>query len=252
MDPPWSIEMHYYKHYVPLYEVYWKATPSVRRRLLDKVNSHLNLLHSSTSKPVSKQLFVQDIFIEAIKKVRERYEDVRDCIEATPIVSVNGALLLSFEQILAYIQRKLEVLHQTLPSTYCLIHGDCQFSNVMINPGTEDLLFVDPRGYFGTTNLVGVPQYDSAKVLFALTGYDVFDKLVVESLCIENGDLTLPEIPLEEGIWASITLEVVLMLSIWLANAHCFQANPAKAVLSHSYARYLATLVYRSDRSEIK
>ncbi len=252
MEAPRCIEMEFYKNYSPLYEVYWNSTPDVRQYIVKQVSRSLDALHNVETKTVSKEIIERDLQCETVEKIQLRFHDIKECIDSTPIVSVEKIPLLSMEQLLAYIGKKIKMFQQDLPLTYYFLHGDCQFSNVLYNKETQDLLFVDPRGYFGNTKLFGLPQYDSAKLLFALTGYDVFDKMIVESLDIQNGDLTLPAIPMEKGVLSSITFEVILMLTIWLANAHCFRSNPAKTVLSHSYARYLGTLVYMSDTSLIK
>ena len=35
----------------------------------------------------------------------------------------------------------------------------------------NEIIFIDPRGYFGNTKLYGLKQYDFAKLLFGLSGY---------------------------------------------------------------------------------
>ena len=62
-----------------------------------------------------------------------------------------------------------------LPEKFCLIHGDCTFSNMMLrSDGTP--VMIDPRGYFGTTEFFGDPAYDWVKVYYSLVGnYDQFN-----------------------------------------------------------------------------
>ncbi len=55
------------------------------------------------------------------------------------------------------------------------IHGDCTFSNLMIRD-TGDPVLIDPRGYFGFTQLYGDVRYDWAKLYYSLVGnYDRFN-----------------------------------------------------------------------------
>ncbi|MDY0236838.1 MAG: phosphotransferase [Gudongella sp.] len=56
-----------------------------------------------------------------------------------------------------------------------LIHGDCTFSNIMLRDGRDPVL-LDPRGYFGRTEIMGDPLYDWAKLYYSLYGnYDQFN-----------------------------------------------------------------------------
>jgi hypothetical protein len=58
---------------------------------------------------------------------------------------------------------------------FAFIHGDCTFSNMMLRVGCEPV-FIDPRGYFGNTELFGDVNYDWAKLYYSLVGnYDKFN-----------------------------------------------------------------------------
>jgi len=63
----------------------------------------------------------------------------------------------------------LEIAH------FNLIHGDCTFSNMMLTKDYQPKL-IDPRGYFGGTQLFGDVDYDWAKLYYSLVGnYDQFN-----------------------------------------------------------------------------
>ena len=58
---------------------------------------------------------------------------------------------------------------------FVLLHGDCTFSNMMLR---EDMtpVVIDPRGYFGYTEMYGDTAYDWAKLYYSLVGdYDRFN-----------------------------------------------------------------------------
>jgi GTP:adenosylcobinamide-phosphate guanylyltransferase/aminoglycoside phosphotransferase len=58
---------------------------------------------------------------------------------------------------------------------FTFIHGDCTFSNTMID-NEGKIIFIDPRGYFGFTELYGDAAYDWAKVYYSINGdYDQFN-----------------------------------------------------------------------------
>ncbi|MDR1901928.1 MAG: NTP transferase domain-containing protein [Treponema sp.] len=66
-------------------------------------------------------------------------------------------------------------------ASFAFIHGDCTFSNLMTDDNLR-VIFLDPRGYFGFTELYGDTAYDWAKVFYSLNGdYDQFN----------NGNFTL-------------------------------------------------------------
>ena len=61
---------------------------------------------------------------------------------------------------------------------FTVIHGDCTFSNIMFretDEGREPIL-IDPRGYFGFTELYGDAKYDWAKLYYSVVGnFDQFN-----------------------------------------------------------------------------
>jgi hypothetical protein len=122
---------------------------------------------------------------------------------------------------------------------------------VLYNPSTEHIAFIDPRGYFGSIELYGMAEYDTAKVIFALSGYDVFDNMDTVVLDIQDDTLHISNLfqlgeegEEEEGkgvIFKPDDIASVLAISVWLGNAHCFKHNPPKTVFSYFYAMYLAS-----------
>jgi hypothetical protein len=89
--------------------------------------------------------------------------------------------------------------------------------------------------------LYGIAEYDFAKIRFALSGYDIFDNMIVDTLIIDGSNLTLPNIFQIDNVFEKDDIVSVLTISIWLGNAHCFKHQPPKAMFSYFYAMYLAT-----------
>lgn len=243
-----SLVMPFYTSYVPFHRIFWKVSPEKQQEYLVRIRQELDKLHGACTSPVSRDALRLDLYEEGFAKVLKRYDEVSDLLKNYDIETVNGIKILSFESLLEYVHDKVIDAGKTLSTEYCLIHGDCQFSNLLYSEQEDKFLFVDPRGYFGKSDVFGLPQYDFAKLLFALTGYDIFDSLNIESLQIEKKNLVLPTLPICFDAIRPVTLDTILMVSIWLGNAHCFKDNPAKAALSHFYARFIGTLVYISDR----
>ena len=62
-----------------------------------------------------------------------------------------------------------------MPRSFQFIHGDCTFSNLLLRADGTPVL-IDPRGYFGYTNLYGDAAYDWAKLYYSVVGnYDQFN-----------------------------------------------------------------------------
>ena len=240
-----ELSMKYYPEYISLYKVYNDISDNKKSELKKQIHNNLNILHSSSIKPVSKHTYTNDLIFETSTKLLERIVDVIPIINEYPIVKVNNIVLRSFDELLGLIKTKIDY-YISLKSEYSYvpIHGDCQFNNILYNIETSDMIFIDPRGYFGSSSVFGIPEYDFAKIMFALTGYDVFDNMEINSLNIEGNNLILNDIYLEKDVLQMESFTRYLVLSIWLGNAHCFKDTPLKVAYSYYYAMYLGTLVY--------
>jgi thiamine kinase-like enzyme len=75
-----------------------------------------------------------------------------------------------------FYERELESkLDKLQCNKFTFIHGDCTFSNLMLRDDKEPI-FIDPRGYFGDTELYGDSNYDFAKLYYSIVGnYDRFN-----------------------------------------------------------------------------
>ena len=108
------------------------------------------------------------------RKTMERIAPVRDLIPFADrrIIRINGRNCRN----VFYHKRELEKkLGQVSCQGFCLIHGDCTFSNLMLRENGEPVM-IDPRGYFGYQELYGDPLYDWAKLYYSIVGnYDRFN-----------------------------------------------------------------------------
>ena len=107
-------------------------------------------------------------------KTISRLEKVRNLIPLTnkEYITINGKKCRNIFFYLDEFRKKIENLPQ---KKFCLIHGDCTFSNIILK-NERDPIFIDPRGYFGKCTLVGDPDYDWAKLYYSLYGdYDQFN-----------------------------------------------------------------------------
>lgn len=86
-------------------------------------------------------------------------------------LKVNGKRYGGLESTLKYIKEKLKRLSKRLRPS--VIHGDLCFSNILFDPATNIIKFIDPRGDFFDEGPYGDPRYDWAKLLHSIHGcYD--------------------------------------------------------------------------------
>lgn len=141
-----------------------------KRAVLVKLVDALNALHKAEScKP--------DAFSRNkayYRKTMERIQSVRDLIPFADRkkIRINGRDCRNVFFYKRELERKLGLVSC---QSFCLIHGDCTFSNLMLRENGEPVM-IDPRGYFGYQELYGDPMYDWAKLYYSIVGnYDKFN-----------------------------------------------------------------------------
>ncbi len=107
-------------------------------------------------------------------KTMERLRIIRDLLPFADrrTITINGRECRN----VFFFRHELEKrLQQIACDSFAFIHGDCTFSNLMLRGDAEPVL-IDPRGYFGYTQLYGDSNYDWAKLYYSIAGnYDRFN-----------------------------------------------------------------------------
>jgi fructosamine-3-kinase len=161
------------------------------------------------------------------------------------IKKVNNVEIISFHKLINMIQTQIYILINNKNDYFFVpIHGDCQFNNILYNNDKNEIYFIDPRGYYGDSKIYGIPEYDYAKVLFALSGYDEFDNRQIDNLIINDDNIEIFIDMIDKNILKNNPFEVLLMLSIWLGNSHSFIKNENKAIYSYFISIYLGSLYF--------
>lgn len=235
--------MQYLYNFKPLYTIFKTLN---KTKIVNKINNYLLCLHSFTKKYVTKETYYFHLNLEIETKIIDRAHNILPIIEKyNYIKTVNNIHLIPFEILIAKIKKNIyDIINNTNEYFFVPIHGDCQFNNIMYNIDTEELAFIDPRGYYGENNIFGIPEYDYAKIKFALTGYDEFDNRNIDSLDIQNNNINIFIDFLDKSCINDKSLSTLLMLTIWLSNAHCFLSNENKCIYSYFIALYLGTLYF--------
>ncbi len=226
--------------------VYTYLTRSGKRDewLIKAVIDALTPLHAITSN-VAPDIIARDIMEEAYTKVVSRITQIRPIIEHFKLTHVNGVEIPEGGDAIAVARKCADVLLCDIPQQYSLIHGDTNFSNTLINTSTKAVTFVDPRGYFGKSELYGLAEYDIAKILYAMSGYDELNAHQCFGVDIRNGNIqvtdNLQEWPPEalthftkkHYVWLAI---IYLSLTAYISN----DAN--KVIYAYAKGMYYYTL----------
>jgi hypothetical protein len=235
--------MEYLNNFRPLYTIFKTLN---KTQILLKINQILLSLHSFEKKHVTKEIYYFHLNIEIQTKITDRIQLINPIIEKyNYIKTINNKPIIPFQILISQIRNCIyNILDNKNEYFFVPIHGDCQFNNILYNSETEQIIFIDPRGYYGENNIFGIPEYDHAKIKFALTGYDEFDNRNIEHLDIQNDNINIFIDFLDETILKDKSLSTLLMITIWLSNAHCFLSNENKCIYSYFIALYLGTLYF--------
>ena len=145
-------------------------TREERLDVLGSIMGCLKDLHEIERRPADVTSLYEAYYLKTIR----RLEKVRGLIpfaEKT-LINVNGKACRNVFFVLDSLREKVRSIRC---DHFSLIHGDCTFSNILLEGGKKPML-IDPRGYFGHTEIYGDPNYDWAKLYYSLCGdYDQFN-----------------------------------------------------------------------------
>ena len=224
-----------------------------RKELVVKTLEALDTLHSMLP-PAQFDVDLEhrikrDVEVESKMKLISRCAEIEDVVDAFGwIDGVNGIEVeLTSEAILKLHDFLSEHYAANVP-TYSLVHGDPQFSNTMVDSDGR-IVFIDPRGYFGDTRLYGLADYDKAKVLYSLSGYDEFNSKWDFHVAINDGhiifDIPSPEIDFDLTEMFE-PVHFAWLAVIWIGLAQYIKNDPIKSIAALSHGRFLATKFLKS------
>lgn len=166
-----------------------------KKNILKKLVESLSKLHLSESIPVDtfsvKEAYFNKTFAR-LSKIQDLVPYARE-----KFITVNGRKCRN----VFYYKRELEGAIDKLVCNckkFQFIHGDCTFSNMMLKENGNPVL-IDPRGYFGFTELFGDVRYDWAKLYYSLVGnYDQFN---LKRFRLHIGDNANVELQIKSNNW---------------------------------------------------
>ncbi len=143
-----------------------------KQKILDKLVNSLAHLHNTEKVPADSFSIKEAYF----NKTFDRLSKIQDLIPfgREEYITVNGRKCRNVYFHKRALEKKLDKLVEN-GKEFAFIHGDCTFSNMMVRDNGDPVL-IDPRGYFGYTELYGDERYDWAKVYYSIAGnYDQFN-----------------------------------------------------------------------------
>jgi hypothetical protein len=237
---------------VPIYKIFSDVDAIDKELILNNVFINFKELHS-VKKQVTNEQVILDIKKEAFDKLNTRYDEIERVINSfgKNISVVNG---IEINNDPRFIIKKLfnAILdHYHGVEEYSLIHGDLQMSNSMVNQHSLKVTFIDPRGYFGDTKLYGLADYDIAKILYSLSGYENLNYST--SFYLKNIDeygieFDIPGIKFNAAEMQRFEpIHFLWLAVIWIGLAAYIKNDPVKSVAAHYHGMTLATRFLNGD-----
>jgi beta-phosphoglucomutase-like phosphatase (HAD superfamily)/D-arabinose 5-phosphate isomerase GutQ len=238
--------------YEPLYTIFNNYSIDKKHAILDEIITKLNILHMN-HKLITPDTYKCDFNIEYNKKITTRLQTIEQLIKVFHITHVNNIeITCTINDILNNINNSLSDYFKCT-NKYYMIHGDCQFSNILYNSEINDIKFIDPRGYFGNTPNYGQIEYDYSKIAYALSGYDMFnnnlsfidlnDKNINITMCYDDESISY----LVQKLNIPNKIMFAMIIIHWLGLSEYNKNNVAKCINSYYYGIYLyLTLIENS------
>lgn len=153
-----------------------------KKVILRKLVDALKMLHNSESVDADTFSIKEAYFNKTMNRLAKIEDLVPFAREKT--IKINGKVCRNVFFYKRELEKKLE---QLKCESFSFIHGDCTFSNLMIRENGDPVL-IDPRGYFGYTQMYGDTRYDWAKLYYSVVGnYDMFNLKKFELNLADDG-----------------------------------------------------------------
>jgi hypothetical protein len=263
LDHKNSILIEYKKNYIPVYQYFININKKIKDNsnledtfneikpiVLECIIKKIKYLHSLNVQKIDHLLFFKNLEIEIFDKIIQRKKNIEEFINYFGKISiVNGINISSFEEILDKCKKIIFEYYEKIDKLeYRTIHGDCQFSNILLNNSNiTDICLIDPRGYFGESMIFGPVEYDYAKILYGISGYDAFNAnyFIIDSIDNQSINFEIPQIKFKQKVLNKYFYKIhyAYLVVIWLGLADYNKNNIWKCLASYYHGLYLGTLL---------
>ncbi len=163
--------------------------------ILKKLVTSLKELHGSETVPTDT-FSIKEVYFN---KTFDRLTGIQDLIPygREKEITVNGRKCRNVYYYRRELEKRLDKLVENCPN-FAFIHGDCTFSNMMVREDGDPVL-IDPRGYFGFSELYGDVRYDWAKVYYSIVGN--YDRFNLKRFSLHIGDNADVRLQIESNHW---------------------------------------------------
>lgn len=157
-------------------------TEEQKKEILDKLIDNLNVLHHMECSEPNAFDMQEDYYCKTLK----RLNGIRNVIPFSndSHITINGKKCRNVFYYTDVFQEMVNVLIHD-KTEFGIIHGDGTLTNTMIDKA-GNIYFIDARGYFGKTPIVGDVYYDWAKLYYSIQG--AFDQFNIKNFELKISD----------------------------------------------------------------
>jgi HAD superfamily hydrolase (TIGR01509 family) len=207
-------------------------------------------LHDQEKILVEHDRLCQDINIEFKSKIINRLDKISPILNYFAFLkNINNIpIQITHSEIIQKISTNIISFFEKNIKNYCTIHGDCHLSNILID-NNENYYLIDPRGYFGESDIFGINYYDIGKILYSLSGFDELNNRKNHYFVIEQDNIIVNinnnmdnYLVLFEKYNVPILIDMVILH--WFGLAEYSKNNIHKCVSAYYYGIYLYQKYY--------
>lgn len=230
---------------IPVWKAWDKLSSVDRHFVVSQMIEQRRRLFYQTKVSMNYDDIQNDIIAETSGKLIARYQEIEGVIKSFgKIRTINGHTLDEVDPIVT-IKRLANLMseyYKENPQPYGIIHGDLQMSNSMVDLETLKVTIIDPRGKFGNTTCYGLEDYDIAKLMYSLSGYDLFNYSPTFSIQKLDGfsmgriwfDIPKPDINGLEDITQTFkAIHEAWLAVIWFGLGQYIKNDPVKSLCAH-------------------
>lgn len=170
---------------------------STKKIVIDKLYDRLDELHHLTVAAVNCHDMWEDYYAKTMRRLRS----IRDVIPFAneKVITINDLACPNIYCYPGLLQDKVKRILQG--GEFGIIHGDCTLTNTLLDTD-NNIYFIDARGYFGHSRLVGDVYYDWAKIYYSIEG--AFDRFNVGDFSLNIGEKSV-EYAIAPSGWEHLT-----------------------------------------------
>ena len=212
-------------------------------KLILKIIEYISLINQLGFKKIPKIEFLNNINKFFYEKTNQLYENIDNIIKHFPkFQKVNNIHIDSFEKTLNSLFRKIFDYFIAIDTfEYYFIHGDCIFSNILINQKNNNLLFKNLRIDFNQSTLF-IKEMDKAMILFSIYNNEI---PLLETFNQKEIIFNIPILPVSQDFisYNFNKIHYIIMIIINFHYAAYNYKNEDICLYYYYYGLYLASLI---------